>query len=278
MFHTNILLANKTMSKIAPINPTQALPAIHRPNVPLTMARGEAPTPRSQVAINGGLSNTTVAPPPPPRRPVSKAQNQRGKEPPFAFELYQTYPQNVLQYYQTEGDFSNIIFFLVKGGWLSKQDLHSVSLIQPDFKDMIDSVPALLKVDFSSLCDPVLDYASQTNINPDRVRLMSACAVHYNLDIGLVVRYLGGEYTASWRNIPEILAAAEPYVSEDVYDHLHRVLTTGCPANFDWKEPASNKRRAIAIGNLPSVSQHEEVVQKTVTPHKTNKLISQIIL
>jgi len=96
-------------------------------------------------------------------------------------------------------------------------------MMHPDFKDMIDSVPALLDVDFSSLRDPVLDYASQTKIDPDRVRLMTACAVCYNLDIGLVVRYLGQEYTASWRNIPEFLVAAEPYLSVEVYNHLHRV-------------------------------------------------------
>ena len=276
MFHTNVLLASITMSKITPTCPALSLPpticttAPQQVQVPTLLNQQPPSLTVSRVAINGGASTTNSALPPPPRRPVSAAQKKRGKEPPSACELYRIYPQNVLQYYQTEGDFSNVIFFLVKGGWLSGQDLHSVSMMHPDFKDMIDSVPALLEVDFSSLRDPVLDYASQTKIDPDRVQLMTACAVHYNLDIGLVVRYLGGEYTASWRNIPEILAAAEPYLSEEVHNHLHRVLTTGCPANFDWNEVASNKRRAIAIGNLPSVSQYEEVVQKTVTKEVRN--------
>ncbi len=276
MFHTNIMLANVTMSKIISTCPAPSLPTTIRTTVPQQAPMGASPCVANQavavprVATNRGVSNAAVAPPPPTRRPVSAAQKKRGKDPPLACELYRDFPQNVMQYYQTEGDFSNVIFFLVKEGWLSEQDLHSVSMMHPDFKDMIESVPDLLEVDFSSLRDPVLDYASQTKIDPDRVRLMTACAVYYNLDIGLVVRYLGGEYTASWRNIPEILAAAEPYLSDEVYNHLHRVLTTGCPANFNWNEPASNKRRAIAIGNLPSVSQYEEIAQATVTKEVRN--------
>ena len=279
MFHTNIMLANVTMSKITSTCPAPSLSTTVRTTVPQQAPMGASPCVANQqpsavavprVATNRGVSNAAVAPPPPTRRPVSAAQKKRGKDPPLACELYRDFPQNVMQYYQTEGDFSNVIFFLVKEGWLSEQDLHSVSMMHPDFKDMIESVPDLLEVDFSSLRDPVLDYASQTKIDPDRVRLMTACAVYYNLDIGLVVRYLGGEYTASWRNIPEILAAAEPYLSDEVYNHLHRVLTTGCPANFNWNEPASNKRRAIAIGNLPSVSQYEEIAQATVTKEVRN--------
>ena len=44
---------------------------------------------------------------------------------------------------------------------------------------------------------------------------MVACVMHYNLDFGLVMRYLDGEYTAKWRDVDAILAAIGPYVSED---------------------------------------------------------------
>ena len=175
-----------------------------------------------------------------------------------------------LQYYQTEGDFSNTCFFLVKGGWLNETDLFAVSLAYPELQDMIESVPGLLQLDFSSLRDPVLDYATQTLIEPSRVQLMTACAVHYNLNIGLVVRYLGGEYTASWRSVTDILNAAAPYVTEEVFSHLQRVLTLGCPAEFDWHEPVENKNRFIVRENLPNVNQYAEVAQKTVTKEVRN--------
>ena len=191
-------------------------------------------------------------------------KHRTGKKYPKAHELYREYPQNTLQYYRTAGDFSNTCFFLVKEGWLSKTELCAVSLAYPNLQDMIESVPDLLQMDFSSLKDPVLDYATQTQIEPIRVELMTACAVHYNLDIGLVVRYLGGEYTASWRNVTDILNAAAPYVTEKVLSHLRSVLTIGCPAEFNWHEPVENKVRFISRGNLPAVNQHFEVAQKTV--------------
>jgi len=125
MFHANIMLANYTMSKIAPTCPAPSLPTTTRTTAPQQATVGASPCIATQqppsltvsrVAINGGVSIAAVAPPPPTRRPVSAAQKKRGKDhdPPFACELYRTYPQNVMQYYQTEGDFSNVIFFLVK--------------------------------------------------------------------------------------------------------------------------------------------------------------------
>lgn len=159
---------------------------------------------------------------------------------------------------------------MVKGGWLNVADLFAVSLAYPDLQDMIELVPDLLQLDFSSLRDSVLDYATQTLIEPSRVQLMTACAVHYNLNIGLVVRYLGGEYTASWRSVTDILNAAAPYVTEEVFSHLQRVLTLGCPAEFDWHEPVENKNRFILRENLPNVNQYAEVAQKTVTKEVRN--------
>ena len=53
---------------------------------------------------------------------------------------------------------------------------------------------------------PRHDYADQTEIDPKRVRLFAACAVHYNLDFGLVARYVGGEYLAKWRDTETITA------------------------------------------------------------------------
>jgi hypothetical protein len=200
----------------------------------------------------------------------TRVKHHTGKKYPTACELYKEYPQNTLQYYQTAGDFSNTCFFLVKGGWLNVADLFAVSLAYPDLQDMIESVPDLLQLDFSSLRDPVLDYATQTLIEPSRVQLMTACAVHYNLNIGLVVRYLGGEYTASWRSVTDILKAAAPYVTEEVFSHLQRVLTLGCPAEFDWHEPVENKNRFILRENLPNVNQYAEVAQKTVTKEVRN--------
>ena len=95
-------------------------------------------------------------------------------------ELYCRTPQNHLHCYKAEAELSYVIFFLIKFNWLDNEDLGVLSIIHPDFKAMTISIPRLLQVDFTSRKDPVLDYASHTSIAPTRVRLLTACTVHYD--------------------------------------------------------------------------------------------------
>jgi hypothetical protein len=59
---------------------------------------------------------------------------------------------------------------------------------------MIDDVQRLQFVDFSSLKMPRLDYAKQTSISSKIVDLGTACAIHYGLNVGMVICYLKGKY------------------------------------------------------------------------------------
>ena len=72
--------------------------------------------------------------------------------------------------------------------------------------------------------------------------LLVACTVHYDLDIGLVVRYLGGEYTAKWRDIEAIVGAVEGLVSKVDIGHMKRTLERECPATLNWEEPPKTKK------------------------------------
>ena len=44
-------------------------------------------------------------------------------------------------------------------------------------------------------------WASQLAISVHRHKAMMACLLHYNLDVSLFMRYLGGNYTGAHRNI-----------------------------------------------------------------------------
>ena len=130
-------------------------------------------------------------------------------------ELYCRTPQHHLHCYKAEVELSYVNFFLIKFNWLDNEDLEVLSIVHPDFEVMTISIPRLLQVGFTSLKDPVLDYTSHTSIAPTRVRLLTACAVHYNLDFGLVTRYLGGDYTAEWRDVTKIISTCKPFVASE---------------------------------------------------------------
>jgi hypothetical protein len=59
---------------------------------------------------------------------------------------------------------------------------------------MINNVLRLRFVDFSSLKNLQFDYAKQMSISSARIDLAIACAIHYGLNPGMVIRYLKGEY------------------------------------------------------------------------------------
>ena len=87
----------------------------------------------------------------------------------------------------------------MKSGWLcGDDDLGAKSFLSmhSNYEAITVNVPKLLNTDLSSLKLPRYDYISQAQMEPQRVWLLAACAVHYNLDFGLCIRYLDGEYTA----------------------------------------------------------------------------------
>ena len=187
---------------------------------------------------------------------------------PTAAKLYAAYPQDKRKSYKAVADFFYVLFALVKNGWLCGDDYLAAkklfSSVHPDYEAIIVNVPKLLNVDFSSLKLPRHDYMSQVQIEPRRVWLLAACAVHYNLDFGLCIRYLDGEYTAKWRDVESILGAVKGLVSHTDLDHMRRILDSGCPANFNWEESTENKEVFISRGNNPSVDKNVEIVKKTM--------------
>ncbi|KAL7525720.1 hypothetical protein ACHAXR_001127, partial [Thalassiosira sp. AJA248-18] len=142
--------------------------------------------------------------------------------------------------------------------------------MNPEYEAIITNVPKLMNVDFSALLDERLDYAEQTHIKKERVRLMEACAVHYDLDSGLVLRSVGGEYSAEWRDVPAILAAVDGHASQEDKDDIERILTKGCPSKLNWEETASNKKIFVRGGNNSSIRENWEAEAKTLNKEERN--------
>jgi hypothetical protein len=76
--------------------------------------------------------------------------------------------------------------------------------------------------------------------------------VHFGLDPGKLVRWLGGEYIGERCDVVLILAAVKDHISEEDYAHMERIFIDGCPAELQFDEPLSNKLTMIEQGNLKS--------------------------
>jgi hypothetical protein len=66
---------------------------------------------------------------------------------------------------------------------------------------------------FSSLKNPWFDYPEQMLISSARVDLATACAIHYELNPGMVICYLQGKYVGESQDAEQILLVVSPHIS-----------------------------------------------------------------
>ena len=64
--------------------------------------------------------------------------------------------------------FYNVLFFLVKHGWLCSDALDICSAFNQDYEAIIKYMPLILDVDFSDLLLPRYNYADQLEISKQR--------------------------------------------------------------------------------------------------------------
>lgn len=219
-------------------------------------------------------ANTAQGKQPPRRHRYDHASTFVPEEP---AELYRKLPQTTTLCYKAEAIFNYAAFFLVRDDFLEWDDgtnmTTTLACINRSYNEMTRNVLELRSYDFSWLRNERVGYNEQEEIDPERVKAMTALAIYYGMDFGLVVRWLGGEYTGEWRDTDAILRAAAPVVAPSVLDHMRRILTVGAPARFNWEEPAWNKQAFISRGNNPSVARHIGATRKTINKEERNSTI-----
>ena len=184
--------------------------------------------------------------------------------PPSRLELFRRMPPDPARRYSTPPTGYYAAFVAVKHGWLTDDDRERFAQADEHAAAIMHDVPRLVGTDFSSLLEPDLDWAERTTIESELVDKMTACAIHYDLELPTVARFLGGEYTGEWRDADKVVAEVKPYVSAEDCRHIHRLLTTGAPYEFDWDEPTANKESFLRQGNSKTVSQHHDAMEKAM--------------
>ena len=160
-------------------------------------------------------------------------------------------PSRNLQYQVKDLRFDNIVVFLLKnqGSYLSVDDIENIRKTSKMHCSMVDDFLQLRGINFSKVKLPRYDYAEQTKILQERNDLATACAIHYGLNTGMVVRYLKGEYVGESRNSNRILEKVSPYIDEVHCKHIKRIIDQGCPSHLNFEEEYDNKHMVLRKGN-----------------------------
>jgi hypothetical protein len=94
--------------------------------------------------------------------------------------------------------------------------------------------------------------------------MASVAMVHFGLNPGKFVQWMGGEYTGYHHDIQRTLAAVRPYITAEDYNHIEQILLDGCPAELMFTEPLDNKLKMIRQGNLKSFNDNPNLVRKAM--------------
>ena len=71
-----------------------------------------------------------------------------------------------------------------------------------------------------------LDWEKQTDIDPERVIALTAALFHYDLDHGMLMRYLGKNFTGEHRDVPAIVSILTANkIEQSLINKYVRVMT-----------------------------------------------------
>jgi len=144
------------------------------------------------------------------------------------------------------------------------QDIRNFCLVCKDFASLVSKITRWLTIDFSLLREPRYNYEQQERSDLQCIEMASAAMVHFGLDPGKFVQWMGGEYTGYHRDVKKTLIAFRPHITVEDYNHIERILLDGCPVEFKFTEPLSNKLEMIRHGNSKSFNDHPELVKKAM--------------
>ena len=143
-------------------------------------------------------------------------------------------------------------------------DFANLRAVNKTFAEVIPKLIRWHSVDFSSLRQPRLNYEAQEAIDPHRVEMACAAMLHFGMHPGKFVRWMGGEYTGSNRDVPRILRAVKDHISDDDFIHVRRILLQGCPNKLVFEESFESKMTMMERGNQKNFLDNPEIVRKTI--------------
>ena len=156
-----------------------------------------------------------------------------------------------------EPSFDNIVVFLLKSNLLDFQTFLCLINSNPLYLVLWKYLVKLHSLEFSDLRIIDTSYQSQEEIPQHKVIMFLACALHYNLDLASVIRYIGGNYTSAHTDIKSIILKLEELgFDPNIIQHLYRSRTFGCPAYFNAETSHDNFLAFLHYGNHSTILQH----------------------
>ena len=139
-----------------------------------------------------------------------------------------------------EGCMETSLHLVLKSGYITSDDKSRLLTTHVLIAHLDRMRIHLSTYDFRWIRDTDTNWKDQAEISSHRSRAMLACLFHYDLDVSLLMRYLGRNYTAAHRDVQHIVSKIAPHVDPDLIPHFIRVMTDGCPNVFNAESTREN--------------------------------------
>ena len=167
-----------------------------------------------------------------------------------------------------------ILHFVLKSGFIGDDDTTSVRATHPLVKHLDVMRIQLSNYNFTHIRNIDTNWSHQKAISKDRSRAMMACLLHYNLDVSLLMRYLGNNYTAAHRDVAKTVAILREHnIEEYLIQGYIRVTTIGCPNKMVAETTRENAMKYLRGGNNPSIKRRLEHVMTTMNKEERNNFV-----
>lgn len=177
-------------------------------------------------------------------------------------------------YFQVETpELDDVILFLLRNqhyDLLNDNEWSTLSGTSKSFNTLFKRCNQIRRVNFEKLTEPRLQYAKQDQIDSHRVEMADACFLHYGGEVGSVIRYCGGEFTAAHRDPAKLLNELQPHIPPEDLKHIERIMTEGCPAAFAKAYDKQNKIKMLERGNGTSLQKNVDAVITTMNKEDKN--------
>jgi hypothetical protein len=157
-------------------------------------------------------------------------------------------------------EFRHVMLFVLRSGFLSRKDRSTFVRSHPLVKQLSILLQEHRNVDFRPIrgFDMYKDHETETTLNEDRTKFASAALLHYNMDMGTLVRYIGGPHVGAQRDVARIMSNIKHSVKPTTQKDLYRVYTQGAPTICNGHSTASNFLDFYKHGNHKSTQDHPD--------------------
>ena len=129
-------------------------------------------------------------------------------------------------------------------------------------------------INFLTLRNPIDNYSEQTVIDPIRVQQFLAAALHYDLNISIVTRFLQENYTGKYKDTEgTIKVLQDTNYDEVIVNDVRRTLLTGCPNKMTVESSNQIFLTYFFDGNHTSIKLSLDKVTKTLNKEDRNQYL-----